>query len=263
MIETVYVNTCVYGAQKFSRIPDYVEEYGDRIGFEILSMFDLPDFEPVLRENLSVLKKQKISFHGPVFEAEHSAKKGTPEYERTMYHVSKTFEYARELHSSHFTMHLNNCEVAPEKKEEMLSIALKNYEEIRELFAPIGCHIYIENTGTLSQGNLLLDQREFTELCREKGFEVLVDIGHANANGWDIPKLIHDLSGQIKAYHLHNNDGVHDQHRRLHDGTMDFDAVLTAIRRETKEAELIIEYVRQEQEGPGLHEDIRFLLGEP
>ncbi len=259
-MKPVYVNTCVYGAQKFHLIRDYIDLFGENIGFEILSMFDLPEFEPALREEIPFLKKQRISFHGPVFCAEHSAKKGSDAYEETMYHVGKTLEYTKILGSTHFTMHLNNCKVDPGKKEEMLRNALENYNELRDMFEPFGCHIYIENTGTKIQGNMLLDEDEFVSVCKREGFEVLIDVGHANANGWDVPRVIHELSGQIRAYHLHNNDGIHDEHRRLHDGTLDIQTVLDVIRKETSEAELIIEYVRQEQEGEGLKEDIREVL---
>ena len=257
---TIYVNTCVYMTEKLEKVPDYAAKYGERIGFEILPMFDIQEYEEKLKPVLPAFRAHKISFHGPVFCAEHSAKRGTKEYEETMWHVNKMFPYAKELHASHFTMHLNNCVVVPEKKDEMLQNALENYRELRELFDPIGCAVYVENTGTTVQKNRLLDQQEFTDLCREQHFEVLIDIGHAHANGWDIIRLINDLAPQIRAYHLHNNDGNRDLHNRLHDGTMDFDAILSHIREKTPEADEIIEYIRTAEEGPGLQQDIEELL---
>ena len=259
-MQPIFVNTCVYGAKKFPMVRDYIGDYGHRIGFEILSMFDLPEFEDRLKESLDCLEAQAISFHGPVFCAEHSAPKGSREYEETMWHIRKTLQYARPLRSRHLTMHLNNATVRPETRDAMLRNALENYKELQELFGAFGCHIYVENTGTLAQGNVLLNQQEFTDLCRQEKFEALIDIGHANANGWDIPRLIESLSGQIRAYHLHNNDGRHDQHNRLHDGTMDFAAVAEAIRRQTPDAELIIEYIRPDLEGAPLREDIDEML---
>lgn len=258
--KTLYINTCVFGASGLERIPELIRRYPGRIGFEVLSMFDLAVFEPALRGVLDNLAAVPVSFHGPVYEAEHSAARGSAAYERTMFHVRKTLEYARLLHSTHFTMHLNNCTVLPEEKDRMLRNALDNYEELCGLFDPFGCRIFVENTGTRLQGNVLLDQAEFTDLCRDRKFDVLIDIGHAHANGWDIPKLIEDLKDRIRAYHLHNNDGLHDQHRRLHDGTMDFDAVYEKIRRETPDADLIIEYISPVLSGPELEEDFQDLL---
>ncbi len=82
----------------------------------------------------------------------------------------------------------------------MLNTSLANLEEIRGIFE--GVQILIENVGTDINGNKLLDQEEFTDLCIQKGFDVLIDIGHAHANSWDIRRLIHDL---------HNNDGIYGQ----------------------------------------------------
>ena len=255
----VFINTCLF-KKSFSRVRDYSKAYGNRIGFEILSMFDLPEFEQALRDNLDVLQEHQIAFHGPVFCAEHSAARGSAEYEETMRHVRRTLQYARILHSRHFTMHLNNCRVDPDKKDRMLHNAHENYLELCELFGAVGCPVYIENTGTILQKNMLLDQQEFTDVCRDRRYEVLIDIGHANANGWDIPRLIDDLGPQIRAYHLHNNDGSHDQHHRLHDGTLDFTPVLRKIMTSTPHADLIIEYTNPKLDGSGLHEDIREVM---
>lgn len=256
----IFINTCLFGGQSFSRVRDYGAVYGGRLGFEILAMFDLPEFEENLRGCLDVLLEHRISFHGPVYFAEHSAARGTAQYEETMRHVLLTLQYAKILKSRHFTMHLNNCRVDPAQKTRMLYNAQENYKELQDLFGTFDCPVYIENTGTLLQGNMLLDQQEFTDVCRDKKYEVLIDIGHANANGWDLYRLIEDLAPQIRAYHLHNNDGRHDQHRRLHDGTIDFTPLLHYIMEKTPGADLIIEYTRRELDGEGLHEDIRQVL---
>ena len=67
---------------------------------------------------------------------------------------------------------------------------------------------------------------------------------------------LEDLKDRIRGFHLHNNDGVHDQHRRLGDGTIDFRRLLPIIRRKTPEANLVIEYTRPDLHGEPLCEDI-------
>ena len=88
---------------------------------------------------------------------------------------------------------------------------------------------------------------------------MLIDIGHAHANSWDIKRLIGDLKMQIRAFHLHNNDGVHDLHNRITDGTLNFPEVVSCIRSEVPDADLIIEYTRPEYHGQPLLEDIKTL----
>ena len=116
-----------------------------------------------------------------------------------------------------------------------------------------------ENTGIWRDGTQLLDQTEFTDLCREKHFPVLVDVGHAHANGGDLPRLIRNLGPQIRGFHLHNNDGIHDLHNRLRDGTLDLAALLPCMDREAPTAARIIEYSRPAFHGDPLMEDIAWL----
>ena len=259
--KTVFIDTCVFGPGQLPQVREYAQRYQERLGFEILPKFDLPGFEEELKAALPVFAGRRITFHGPVFCVEHSAARGSAEYEESMFHITKALPYARELGSENLVMHLNNCPVRPGKKEEMLRNALDNYKELEELFGAFGCRIFVENTGTKDQGNMLLDQAEFTDLCRQEKFHVLIDIGHANANGWDLKKLVEDLKDQIRAFHMHNNDGVHDQHRRLNDGTIDFQAFRKMIDEKVPDANRIIEYTRPELAGEPLHEDIREMLG--
>ena len=253
----IYIDTCVLPRCQLETAKIYREAFGDMIGFELLPMFDMPEFEPNLEANIDFLGGVPICFHEPVFFVEHSASKCSPEYEQSMHHIMLTKKYADILHPSHMVYHVSNCIVAPDKKASMLKTSLENLDEIREIFS--GVQILIENVGTDIKGDKLLDQQEFTDLCREKGFDVLIDVGHANANSWDLRKVIHDLKSQIRGFHLHNNDGVHDLHNRLGNGTINFADLMPYIRSEVPEAELIIEYTRPEYHGQPLLEDIETL----
>ncbi len=256
----VFMDTCLLGFGKMNQIPVYARRYGERLGFEVLAMFDLPHFEAELRQQAEALSRHEITFHGPVFGVEHSAPRGSKAWEESMYHIRKTEEFARLLGSRSLVMHLNNCRVAEGEKDRMLRCALESYRELQDIFGAFGCEIQVENTGTVLDGNMLLDQGEFTDLCRREGFSVVVDIGHANANGWDLFRLIDDLSAQIRTYHLHNNDGRHDSHSRIRNGTLDFDRVLGHILRATPEANLVVEYTRPSLEGEALREDLEYVM---
>lgn len=252
----IYINTCVLPRCELEAGKIYREEFAD-IGFELLPMFDLAEFEANLEANVDFFREVPVSFHEPVFCVEHSAPKGTPKYACTMHHMTLTKKYADILHPSYMVYHLNNCAVTPATKAEILNTSLANLKEIREMFA--GVDILVENTGTDINGDKLLDQQEFTDLCLRKDFDVLIDIGHAHANSWDIKRLIHDLRTQIRGFHLHNNDGLHDQHNRLLDGSMNFPEVMSWIRTEVPDADLVIEYTRPEYHGAPLLEDIKTL----
>ncbi len=254
---SIYLDTCVLPRSLLETGRLYRDRFGSSLGFELLMMFDLPDFEQDLKRNLDLFLGGPLLFHEPVWGVEHSAPKGSPAYEEGMYHLRLTRKYAAVLQPSAMVYHLSNCIVPPGEKDRMLRTSLENLEEIRDMFPAV--NILVENTGTVSDGTLLLSQAEFTDLCRSRGLPVLIDVGHANANGWDLPRLVQDLKKQICGFHLHNNDGVHDMHHRLMDGTLDFRTLIPLIDREVPDVPRVIEYCDPSLHGEPLLEDIGIL----
>lgn len=253
----IYIDTCVLPRLQLQTGRIYREHFGKSLGFELLMMFDLPGFEENLKQNLDLFADGPLMFHEPVWGVDHAVPKGSKAWEEGMYHLQLTKKYAEILHPSAMVFHLNNSLVKPGDRDRMLRCALENLEEMQEMFR--GVNLLVENTGTRADGTMLLDQAEFTDLCSGRNFPVLIDIGHANANGWDIPKLIRDLQGQICGYHLHNNDGIHDLHNRILDGTLDFKELIPVMDRMTPDASRVIEYSRPIFHGEPLLDDIRTL----
>ena len=253
----IYIDTCVLPRSRLGTARLYREHFSPFLGFELLMMFDLPDFEDSLRNNLDLFTGVPLMFHEPVWGVEHSAPKGSAAYEEGMYHLRLTAKYAEILHPASMVCHLNNGTVPPGGREEMLRTSLENLEELREMFP--GVELLVENTGILADGTALLDQDAFTGLCRERDFRTLIDVGHANANGWDLPKLLQDLEGRIGGFHLHNNDGSRDLHNRLRDGTLDFMRLVPYMLRYAPDVPYVIEYSRPAFHGLPLLEDIAFL----
>lgn len=256
----IYINTVVFAQGKLSHLKELADRYQDRVGFEILAKFDEDTFEKELEQVREILKGKITAFHGPVFGAEHSAPRGSEEYRRTMDMMEKTLKYCRIFHAGHLTFHLNNQKVTEDTRQEMLSTALENYREIKEIFGAEGIPVYVENSGIRLWENVLVDQEEFIALCKKEQFEVLIDIGHANANGWDLMHVIDELKDQIRAFHFHNNDGIHDSHARIYDGTIDFDRLIRYVKGTVPEAEWILEYCNPAMEGKPLTEDLEKLI---
>lgn len=253
----IYIDTCVLPRCRLEEGRLYRERFGEQLGFELLLMFDIPDFEANLKQNRAMLEAGPLIFHEPVWGVEHTAARGSMAWEESQFHLQKTAEWAKRLHPLYMVYHLNNCAVPAHRKDRMLQRTLENLEETRELFP--GTELLVENTGIAADGNRMLDQEEFTALCRERDFRVLIDVGHANANGWDIPKMIRELKDSVRGYHLHNNDGRYDLHRRLRDGTLKMDRLIPLLRQETPEAFLVVEYTREEYHGEPLCRDLQLL----
>ncbi len=230
------------------------DRFGSSLGFELLPMFDLPDFEENLQKNLDLFSAGPLIFHEPVWGVEHTALKGTLVWEESMRHLRKTQHYAEILHPEIMVCHLNNCVIPPENRGIMLRTALKNLEELQLMFP--GVKLLVENTGIRADGTMLLDQKDFTVLCRSYNIPVLIDLGHANANGWNIRKLITDLKDLIGGFHLHNNDGAHDLHQRLGEGTIQYEELIPWICSTVPDVPMVIEYTREDLCGEPLLEDI-------
>lgn len=253
----LYIDTCVLPRCRLESAAVYRERLGPGIGFELLPMFDLPDFEENLRRSLSLFADGPLLFHEPVFGVEHAAPPGTEAYESSLYHLRLTRKYADILRPAAMVYHLNNGPVPENAREETLKTCLENLERTQEMFR--GVPLLIENVGIREEGTQLLDQEAFTRLCLSRQLPVLIDVGHAAANGWDLPGLVRDLRGQIRGFHLHNNNGRQDQHNRLRDGVLDFAALLPLLREAAPEAMFVLEYTRPAYHGEPVLEDIACL----
>ena len=253
----IYIDTCVLPRCRLEEGRAYLRDPGENIGFECLPMFDLADFEANLEKNLPLFCESPLVFHEPVWGVEHTAPKGSPEYEEGMYHIRLTRKYAGMLHPTDLVYHFNNCVIPQGEKEDRLRISLENLEEMKEMFP--GVRVLVENTGIQRLGTQLLNEEAFADLAESRNLDVLIDVGHANANGWDVFRLISRRGSRIRGFHLHNNDGKDDLHNRLRDGTLDMDALIPFITREVPDAFLVIEYTRPEYHGDPLKNDIRYL----
>lgn len=233
------VSTNVYKPGQLARVIPHLHAFRGQIGVELFPMFDADCYEEELLHCLPEFEGIPVSFHGPYYETEHSAAPGTPEYAHSMDLIRQTLPYCVRLQSQYLVFHHNNIPVTEERREEMIRVSRENYREIAELFKPHQIPVVVENAGVLDRGNMLFDQDAFIQLCREEHYPVLIDIGHAYANGWDLEQTMEALKDQIVAYHLHNNDGVHDSHQRIFHGTLDFPLFLSDYQRLTPNADLV------------------------
>ena len=153
-----------------------------------------------------------------------------------------TATLAKEIGAKDFVFHHNNKVITDENKAETIRESAVNLQELTKLLASYDVQLLIENAGVKSRSNMLFDQDEFIEMALNEENNVLIDIGHMHANGWDFEKVMEKLSDKIVSYHLHNNDGNQDSHARIHEGTLDFDLFEKLYKRYTPEAELVLEY---------------------
>ncbi len=258
---SVLLSTNVFPLGCLKAVEYLYKEFGTGLGYEILPMFNEASYEAELEQLMSIFSGLDISFHGPYYKTEHSAPKGSAEYNQAMELVKTTLDYCKRLNSRYVVFHHNNCMVSENTRENMVLTACENYKEINERFGQYGIPVVVENAGVIDKKNMLFNQQQFIDLCKEQGYRVLIDIGHAHANGWDLKYVMEQLKDQIVAYHLHNNDGVHDSHQRIYNGTLKFDAFLDMARQITPNADWVLEYAPNVMEDiRGIAEDIKLFI---
>ncbi len=239
---SILISTAMYHSDNFKNILHFIERYNGKVGAEIFPRFDEKGFEQALRECVPALKQVDITIHEPYFEVEHTADFESAAYRKTIYRLSSMIKYGSVMGCEYIVYHHNNCAVAPEDREKLIKTSQDNLYEVSQLLLPYNIAVAVENAGTLSKGTMLLSQEEYISLVLESPCLAVIDIGHINANGWDMERVITALKHKITAYHIHNNHGKYDEHNRIFDGTLDFNRFMELYMKHTPGAKLVLEY---------------------
>lgn len=259
----IFISTNFLSPENFSNVFDYVffiqEKLGISVGIEIFPFWDSNGFEDQIIKNLPKLKCFPVSFHDP-YKTDHTSVQGTSYYKKTLNDFLKTLSYNCVLQGQHIVYHHNNCKVEDCNKGQLIETSTKNFLELNRLCCYFGTELLVENAGTIDERTMLLSQREFEDFCNNTNCYILIDVGHAYCNQWDIEKLIYDLGNKIKAFHIHNNYGK-DSHNRIRCGGLDYGAFLSLCSKHTPTAKYIIEYSTNCSCTPeDFCDDISFLL---
>lgn len=237
----IYISTNMFKVNQLEEVFNILEHVQhENVGIELFAEFHNPEFMEIVNKNMERLKKYKISMHGPYYKTEHSAEIGSDSYNKSKEYFIDALKLSKELNSSYIVYHHNNCKI--HDKEKMINNSKINLEELNELGKYYNANIVIENSGVISNQNMLFDQDEFIQICKESDNNVLIDIGHAFANGWDLEYVIKELKNKIISYHLHNNDGKKDSHDSICYGNFNIDEFLEMYNKYTNKADLVLEY---------------------
>lgn len=96
-------------------------------------------------------------------------------------------------------------------------------------------HILFENTTAKHLGDgmyfpiLARDLNKFVEYMAHPLFGAAWDVGHAHMDGIDHYSQIMEMGQNLKAIHVHDNNGQTDQHTAPFCGTLDFDSLMKGL----------------------------------
>ncbi|MGE7545794.1 sugar phosphate isomerase/epimerase family protein [Sporosarcina newyorkensis] len=197
-----------------------------------------------LFETLSIeLKKFPVSFsiHPPAWDINlTSENKAIREVSFTEY--KKAIEFAGMIHADHVVIHPGFCFSPSFNKKQAQLRAAEYIKRLCEVARPLGVRLAIENVGY--KGNALFNEREFAsfldEIDETAGY--LLDVGHAQLDGWDIPEVIRMVKDRLIALHIHDNLGEADEHLPIGTGKMDWSKIINTLNENGIDCELILEY---------------------
>jgi putative sugar phosphate isomerase/epimerase len=232
----IYISTNMYKPESVMSVTKILDHFSkDEVGIELFIFNNSEDFIREVNENIDRLKEYSITFHGPYLQTDHSAPKGSDLYNRTIELYKQSLEFDKALKPKYIVFHTNNKII--EEKQEMIKNAFKNLDEIKGWSKT---PLVIENAGVGK--NSLFDEEEFIKAIQNREENTLIDIGHVKANGWDLENVIENLKDKIVSYHIHTNDGKHDQHLSVSEDYDELKSFVKLYKKYTPNADLVLEY---------------------
>ncbi len=248
----IYISTILEADFKTNIIEEVIKKADFEIGLEYFSFDMTIESQKKLREIRRKFPNANSTFHSPMIDMESTSKKGTEDYKKLISNWRKTLKITQEFKSSHIVFHSNNCFINAEERKERQNNCVLNTIYLDKLCKEHGIELLVETLGIPEKGLPLFSEDEFIEFVNKHDLSVIVDIGHMNLNNYNYVNVLKNIGKNVKAYHLHNNDGKNDTHNRINDGTFDLNVFASCYKKYTPHANLVIEYI----EIPGLTADL-------
>lgn len=262
----IFVSNLVIGLEEGLDKPEWLLKMAEPFGSEVGIEFFIHTRSELYLERLKQVKcwigDLPLALHGPFLSVEASSCPGTKEYTNFVNAYKKAFEIASDLKCEYMVFHDHECYVEVSQKAMLQRQCISNMKMLMEKAENAGIKLLLENLALPSKGEPIFNEEEYIGLADFfPNAEFLIDVGHLNVSGWNMERVISSLAKRIKGYHLHNNDGEHDSHNRLGDGTADYSHFFELYREYTPDADITLEY--GDNHGitiSDVHEDIKSVM---
>jgi sugar phosphate isomerase/epimerase len=235
---TIHISDLIFYKKSQEEIISFLKENN----IKNLELFIEPLEKEYTEKMLRVLENYKfdsISFHGP-FRKCNLAVTEEEANKAAYYSFEESFKMGQKYNPKYYVLHTNEWIPNNNITDELKLDIAKKVKEIDKIAKSYNAVLAVENVGI--RRTMVYNQEEFESLILDNGYSCLIDIGHAFVNGWDIPALIKKLKDNIVGYHFHNNDGLQDWHRPIHNGNIDYSEIFSLVKKYTPEAVVVLEY---------------------
>ena len=228
----------------FDEVAKYISDWQDpSIGAEMVAFTHDADYWQRLQAVLPSLTCP-LTCHGPWIGTEVTADPESQDGKWLIQAYQQVFELAQRYHFRHVVVHYSQLHFADENSRQMAQQhAYRNLEKLLTMAQQLGVNMVIENLCQSPTGLHLFTNEEYEDLFqRFPQANAIIDIGHANVNGLDVEQFLARHGQRVTSFHLHNNDGKHDNHCDIHDGTYDVAQFMKWAKKYTPEANMVLEY---------------------
>ncbi len=214
-------------------ILNFLEE-NDINNLEFFLEFDDPTQSEKVDYILRYKELSSISFHGPYRYFNLDCEPST--WVETKDKFVEAIYYTKKYKGDFLVLHTNEAIKPTSNKED-----IEGYlDELIEISKKENINLLLENVGVGK--NMIYSEEDFIQLVQRKNLNVLIDIGHLLANKWSLENVLLTLKDNIKAFHLHNNDGEQDLHYSFFNGYFNGEEIAKLIKKITPTATLVLEY---------------------
>ncbi len=243
-----FISDLIVGTEHFAEFADWVNGVNEPdFGIEFTAFTHDESYWQALAAKVPQMKCP-LTFHGPYVKIEATSDIGSPENKWLMESYQKVFSLAKRNQVRHIVFHYSQLQFEQEEIAQKQKNAYWVMERLTALASQMGLNFVIENLCKQKNKNHLFTNEEYFRIFENIPSAVsLIDIGHANVNGLDIERFLAMYGKRVKGFHVHNNDGMTDQHLDYHNGTADIRAIMHWAGKYTEDADIVIEYEPHER----------------
>lgn len=161
-------------------------------------------------------------------------------------YLRQPFDLYHKYRGEGYVVHMNGpylAEPTPAERAERLKRVEDRLARFNDVCKREGVTMLVENLAFGKGKKTLCGQREFLSIFEHNPeLNCIVDTGHAVLAGIDIFEVQRALGSRLKAYHVHDNDGVADCHQAICTGVIDWKRFGEGARLYTPDANFVMEY---------------------
>ena len=243
-----FISDLIVGMDHFAEFADWIEsQKNPDFGIEFTAFTHSDAYWKELSEKVPQMTCP-LTFHGPYVQIEATSDLDSEEHTWLMESYKKVFALAVANKVRHVVFHYSQLQFDSSDIPQKQKNAYHVMRELTALANSCGLNFVIENLCKQKEKTHLFTNEEYFQIFENIPTAVsLIDIGHANVNKLDIEKFLYQYGPRVKGFHVHNNDGLSDQHLDYHNGTADIRQIMHWVGKYTRDADVVLEYEPHEK----------------